>query len=241
MKPRLLLLEDEPTSRMFLTAALADLPVEVDVAGTIAEGREMAACGGHALWLFDANLPDGTGRALLGELRAGGLTTPAIAHTAATGEDERARLLAAGFSTVLVKPLSASAWRDAVQAALDDHAPAPGAPPARDLAADAPLWDDEAAVAALAGNAANVAALRQLFLAELPAERDRILAAAHLGDEAGVRDALHRLRASCGFVGAVRLDAAGRALRDAPRCAARLRAFVDTANATAAHGPLNAG
>ena len=85
MKPRLLLLEDEPTSRMFLTAALADLPVEVDVAGTVAEGRAMAAGGGYTLWLFDANLPDGTGSGLLAQLRADGLGTPAIAHTAAAG------------------------------------------------------------------------------------------------------------------------------------------------------------
>ena len=94
-------------------------------------------------------------------------------------------------------------------------------------------WDDAAAAAALAGNRDNVAALRQLFLAELPAARDRIVAAASYGDAAGVRDALHRLHASCGFVGAARLDAAGRALREAPACEARLQAFLDAVNQTA--------
>ncbi|MFZ7096262.1 response regulator [Luteimonas dalianensis] len=234
MKPRLLLLEDEPTSRMFLAAALTELPVEVDLAGTVAQGREMATNGSHALWLFDANLPDGTGSGLLAELRAGGHATRALAHTASAGEDERARLLADGFDTVVVKPLPATAWRDAVRAALETgHALPVGEPAAQCAAPDAPVWDDGAAAAALAGNLENVAALRQLFLAELPAARDRIVAAASYGDETGVRDALHRLRASCGFVGAARLDAAGRALGDAPGCAARLQAFVDAANATA--------
>lgn len=234
MMPTLLLLEDEPTSRIFLTAALADLPVEVEVAGTVAEGRAMAAGGGHALWLFDANLPDGTGSSLLAQLRADGLATPAIAHTAAAGEEETARLLADGFDAVVVKPLPAAAWRDAVQKALDGGSALPvGEAAARYAAADAPVWDDGAAAAALAGNRDNVAALRQLFLAELPATRDRIVAAASYGDEAGVRDALHRLHASCGFVGAARLDAAGRALREAPGCEARLQAFVEAVNETA--------
>lgn len=234
MKPRLLLLEDEPTSRMFLTAALADLPVEVEVAGSVAEGRTKAAAGGYALWLFDANLPDGTGSGLLAQLRADGLSTPAIAHTAAAGEDERAKLLADGFEAVVVKPLPAMAWRDAVQSALDSAPALPvGEAAAPYAVADLPVWDDGAAADALAGNRDNVAALRQLFLSELPSARDRVVAAASYGDEAGVRDALHRLRASCGFVGAARLDAAGRALREAPGCAARLQAFLEAVDETA--------
>src|SRR5690606_4746922 len=186
------------------------------------------------LWLFDANLPDGTGSGLLAELRASGQATPAIAHTAAAGEDERARLLADGFDTVVVKPLPATAWRDAVRAALERAPALPvGESAAQYAATDAPVWDDGAAAAALAGNQDNVAALRQLFLAELPATRDRIVAAASYGDEVGVRDALHRLHASCGFVGAARLDAAGRALREAPACEARVQACLEAVNETA--------
>ena len=235
MKPRVLLLEDEPTSRMFLATAIAGLPVEVDVAGSVAQGREMAASGGHALWLFDANLPDGTGSGLLAELRGRGLSTPALAHTATAEPGERGRLLADGFDAVAVKPLSAAAWREAVRAALERTAtPLPvGEAAAAYGAGEAPVWDDDAAIAALGGSADNVAALRELFLAELPAARDQVTAAAHAGDEATVRDGLHRLRASCGFVGAARLDAAARALRDAPDSARHLQSFIDAANATA--------
>jgi HPt (histidine-containing phosphotransfer) domain-containing protein len=44
-----------------------------------------------------------------------------------------------------------------------------------------------------------------LFVDELPRLRERIHAAADSGDLDGVRAGLHKLRASCGFVGAARL------------------------------------
>lgn len=236
MKPRLLLLEDDPTSRMFLASALAELAVEIDSAQSIAQGRELATRHAHALWLFDANLPDGSGSHLLAELRGQGLATPALLHTAAIEAEERRRLLACGFSDVVIKPLSAAAWRRAVRNALaQSPASTPvGESPADYAAASLPIWDDDAASAALGGSRDNVEALRGLFLAELPTARDEIAAAAQAGNHAAMHHALHRLRASCGFVGAARLDAAGRALRDAPDCAVRLQAFMDAVQATAA-------
>src|SRR5690606_33339320 len=111
----------------------------------------------------------------------------------------------AGFDAVLVKPLEASALRTALAAALAGkrtpriaeagpetvQGPAPGI--------DLPAWDDDAALRALNGERTHVEALRQLFIAELPAARDRVLACAREGDHGALRDTLHRLRASCGF------------------------------------------
>lgn len=239
MKPRVLLLEDEPTSRMFLATAIAELAVEVDMAGSVAQGREMATRCSHALWLFDANLPDGTGSGLLAELRARGLATPALAHTAAAEAGERERLLADGFDSVVVKPLSAAAWRAAIRAALEHSAtPLPlGETAAGYTDGKVPVWDDEAAITALGGSADNVAALRELFLGELPAASDQVVAAAHSGDEAAMCDGLHRLRASCGFVGAARLDAAARALHETPDSPRHLQCFIEAADATATRSP----
>lgn len=84
-------------------------------------------------------------------------------------------------------------------------------------------------VSALAGNPDNVAALRRLFLDELPMVRDALAGAAERGDVDAMRADLHRLRASCGFVGAARLDAAASMLREAPLSKAALRAFLDAA------------
>jgi HPt (histidine-containing phosphotransfer) domain-containing protein len=68
-----------------------------------------------------------------------------------------------------------------------------------------------------------------LFLDELPTQRRSIAAAAADGDITGMRSTLHRLRASCGFVGAARLDAAVRALESDLHCASALQRFEEAA------------
>jgi HPt (histidine-containing phosphotransfer) domain-containing protein len=92
-----------------------------------------------------------------------------------------------------------------------------------------PNWDDAAALTALKGEQAHVDALRRLFLDELPAQRQAVLAALAAGDiERAGRD-LHRLRASCGFVGAARLAEAVRGLESEPRSDGALQRFDDAA------------
>ena len=128
--PCVLLVEDDPASRLFLATVLEALPATVVVAGSLAEARQcvhgdgFARDGAFDLWLFDANLPD--------------------------------------------------------------------------------------------GSAAAAAALRSLFLAELPGQRDAVLAACDRNDAAALIAQLHRLRASCGFAGAARLATAVDGLREAP-------------------------
>ena len=237
MNPRILLVEDDPTSRAFLRAATEALPARVDAAATMAEALALATRHHYALWLIDANLPDGSVRELLARLRAQGSAVPAIAHTASHERGEHDALLVAGFVATIAKPLPGADWRAAIRAALDP--PGAGRAPAGAAAsADAPgpapipLWDDAAALAALGGNADNVAALRRLFVDELPGAGDALAQAARRRDADAVRDHLHRLRASCGFVGAARLEAAASALREAPLSEAALLAFLDAAQET---------
>ncbi|WP_407352343.1 response regulator [Luteimonas sp. R10] len=247
MKPKLLLLEDEPASRHFLCLAAEALPAEVEPAATVAEARTLALSGAHALWLFDVNLPDGSGGGLLAWLRARGLRTPAIAHTAAHETAERARLLAEGFQAVVTKPLTAAAWQAAIRDALQgrDADATPGHPPQdagdADAAEAAPVWDDIAATAALGGSATNVAALRRLFLAELPGARDAVMAAAAGGDRTAMGAALHKLRAGCGFVGAARLQAAAAMLQGDPASDPALRHFLSVAAETLQAAPAADG
>lgn len=206
MNPRLLLLEDDPTSAAFLEAALATLPARVDVAADLATARRMArAPGGHALWLFDLRLPDGRGDTLLAELRAAGFGTPALALSADPDD------VAPGFARVLPKPIATGPLRAAVLALL----PVEARPP----------WDDDAGLAAVAGQATALATLRGLFLDELPAQRVAVAAACRADDPARARAVLHRLKAGCGFVGAIALLDAVRALDAAPSDAHALQAF----------------
>ena len=237
MNPRILLVEDDPTSRAFLLAATEALPAHVDAAATMAEALALATHHDYALWLIDANLPDGSGRALLARLRAQGASAPAIAHTASHERGEHDALLAAGFVATIAKPLPGAEWQAAIRDVLDcagaTHAPTGAdAPAGTPELASVPVWDDATALSALAGNADSVAALRRLFVDELPGVRDALAHAARQRDVDDMRDHLHRLRASCGFVGAARLDAAASALREAPLSDAALRVFLDAAQDT---------
>lgn len=229
MKPRILLVEDDQTTAAFLAAAAEPLPATVDTVATRAAARVQAANIAYALWLVDAHLPDGDGAGLLAELRAQGLATPAIAHTAARDEDVHAALFAAGFEAVLVKPLAAAALRAALAATLSGRGPVRVAE-AGPLSAPPPVagtatWDDDAALRALNGERGHVEALRQLFLAELPAAHGLVMASARGDDGGALGDALHRLRASCGFVGAARLGQAVAALQASPSSAGALADF----------------
>lgn len=229
MPPRLLLVEDDPTTRAFLVAAGETLPAVIDTADCLSAARSLAVAHDYALWLIDAHLPDGSGASLLSWLRAQGLHTPALAHTAAQSRDDVAALLAEGFVAVVVKPLAADAWRTALRDALAGRgASDPGRVQAATPTAhrDLPLWDDAAALAAMNGQRAHVDALRGLFRAELPASRAALEAAFATGDEAALGGTLHKLRASCGFVGARRLDAACIALHAHPHSEAARRAVI---------------
>ncbi|MEO6154448.1 MAG: response regulator [Thermomonas sp.] len=207
--PRILIVEDDPVSAAYLGEVAASLPAQVDVAGSIAEALTMAATRSHALLLIDAHLPDGRGETLLEALRARGVATPALAHTAAGEAALCDQLLAAGFVEVLRKPLGVAE----LKLALQHHLPRVPSTPATTLG---PHWDDDAALAALGGQRANVDALRGLFLQELPGQRRRIRQACMEGNPAGVGDELHRLVASCGFVGAARLGQLVRQMQATP-------------------------
>lgn len=208
--PRILIVEDDPVSAAYLGEVAASLPARVDVAGSIAEALNAASATDHALLLIDAHLPDGRGETLLQALRGKGVAAPALAHTAAAEAALHGQLLASGFVEVLRKPLSMVDLRMALQRHLPPSASTSIAP------ADLPHWDDAAALAALGGQPANVDALRGLFAAELPGQRHRITRACTEGDAAGVREELHRLVASCGFVGAARLGEVVRRMQAAP-------------------------
>ena len=223
---RILLVEDDPVSQAFLAAAIEALPAVVDRAASLADARMLATTHPHALWLVDANLPDGRGVDLLAQLRAEFPDTPALAHTASNDRRELDALIDAGFLEVLIKPLSAEALHAAIRRALGNGA-------GNDLATPAscgklPLWDDEVALSALNGQHEHVRALRRLFLDELPTQCQAITAAVAADDTAAARAILHRLRASCGFVGAVRLDAIVREMEDDPCRTTSLRRLDET-------------
>ena len=206
MKPRLLLVEDDSVSCSFMAAALQGLPAEVDAVGSISAA--LALDGVHDLWLLDVNLPDGRGIDLLAKLRTRFSTTPALAHTADDSPTLNAQLIAAGFEEVLVKPLPVVQLQQAARRWLGLasgerlHVGETG-----NSFAALPLWDQATALAALNGNHEHIATLRQMFLEELVRQHGEITAALQAGNEQDAKKVLHQLKASSGFVGALRLNA----------------------------------
>lgn len=217
---KLLLLEDDPVSQAFLAEVLGTLPAEVDCVDSCAGAESLARTGRYSLWLFDANLPDGNGADLLGRLRESGVTTPALALTAEAFRDRLDALTVAGFADVLRKPIAA----DSLLAALKRHV----SPPPAGSFSQSQLWDESKALAAVGGKPESALALRRLFLDELPSQIDAVREEFAASNHACVRDQLHRLKASCGFVGANRLLAAVNAL-SARMDRASLEDFLDQA------------
>lgn len=233
MTPRILLVEDDATTRAFLASACEALPATVDAADCAAAALELATMHDHDLWLIDANLPDGDGAGLLAALRARGLQAPALAHTAAREREALDALVAAGFIDALVKPMPVLRLQAAIRGVLGSPRPRI-AETAAVMQSDAtlPVWDDAAALAALNDQRAHVDALRGLFLGELPDARDTVQAAARAGNADAVHAALHKLLAGCGFVGAPRLRAAAAVLQQAPLSDDALARFLAAARDT---------
>lgn len=229
--PRILLVEDDPVSAAFLEAAASALPARVEVADGVAPALRLAEEAEFDLWLLDANLADGSGIALLDALRRIDAGPVALAHTADDDPRTRAHLLEAGFVDVIYKPVAAAELRRRLCVALGIDAglrvgqTASTAGPCHD---ELPLWDDAAALRALGGNPAHVQALRSLFLGELAQQLQTILDA----DSVSRHALLHRIQASCGFVGAARLCACVAAVQQAPADARLLQVFSEVAAQT---------
>lgn len=208
---RLLLVEDDPISRSFLEDALGDVPAVVDSTSDIASAIVLARLHPHDLWIVDAHLPDGSGVDCLRALRKFQGTT-ALAVTASTARDELDALCDAGFVEVLSKPVSVAMLCATVRR-LVGHAPQAIREPSP---GKLPVWDEQQAMSAIGGDRAALLKLRGLFRAELPSLVDQLQRARLAGDAAAAQAVLHKLKASCGFVGAARLSRAVEALAQSP-------------------------
>lgn len=208
---RLLLVEDDPISRSFLEDALREVPALVDATSDIASAIDLARLHSHDLWIVDAHLPDGDGIDCLRALREIDATT-ALAVTASTARDELDALCAAGFIEVLCKPMSvallcATVRRLVRRAPQGVREPSPG---------KLPVWDEQQALSAIGGDRSALLKLRGLFQAELPLLLGELQRARIAGDTTVAQAVLHKLKASCGFVGAARLCRAVEALAASP-------------------------
>ena len=205
---RALLAEDDPVNRAFLCEALSLLGWRVDAFESGERAAEAAIAQSFDVLILDLNLPGADGITTLRHIRNldshASADAPALALTADHSPEQHERLRRQGFDAVATKPLSVEQLAHALAGlgfSTDTALPTSAGNDATPIGTS-PVWDDAPALAAVAGNPATLAALRELMLADLPTQRDRILAAPHTQP---ARDELHRLRAACGFCGAALL------------------------------------
>lgn len=212
---KLLVLEDDSVSRAFLAEVLVAAGHQVCAVSDGLEALEYARQQRYDVLLLDLNVPGLGGDQLLANLRTGSsdpsrrsasADSRAIVLSADMDPQRRARLLAAGFADVAMKPIAA----DALLALVADQALGPGSRDVTTAIAETPLWDEAAALAMTGGRRATVVALRGLLLAELPSQRQRLAIALADGDWNQAAAELHRLRAACGFCGAAQLGLAAK-------------------------------
>jgi len=109
-KPCVLVVDDDPVSLGFLTAALGQCGCRAVPAASAHAALAALADATIDLLLIDRRLPDGDGDELLRRLRARGVVAPAVATSADITPADRERLIEAGFVATLGKPASVDKW-----------------------------------------------------------------------------------------------------------------------------------
>lgn len=120
---QILIVEDDAALGRGLVLALSDGTRACTLAKSCAEARQALQTQRFALALFDVNLPDGSGLALLEETRAAG-GPPVILLTANDLETDIVAGLTLGADDYITKPFSLAVLRARVEAALRRAAPA---------------------------------------------------------------------------------------------------------------------
>ncbi|AOI62993.1 hybrid sensor histidine kinase/response regulator [Burkholderia territorii] len=105
---RVLVVDDDATSRASLAAALETLGAQVSTARSGRDALDVVARQPPSVVLSDLAMPDGDGYWLLDHIRHlpdGGGRLPVVAVTAHAGTADRNRVMAAGFDAYLCKPV----------------------------------------------------------------------------------------------------------------------------------------
>lgn len=115
---RVLLVEDHGDTARIMSQLLTRRGYEVHSAADVATALEVAGRHSFDLLISDVGLPDRSGLELIGELRARGLTMPAIALSGYGQEEDIQRSRRAGFCTHLTKPVNFEQFYQAITAVV---------------------------------------------------------------------------------------------------------------------------
>ncbi len=103
-KPRVLIVEDEPSLAEGLLEALTFQGYECEIAGDGVVGYDRARAGGHDLMILDVMLPERSGFEVIKQLRKEGNKIPTIMLTAKGADEDKVRGLKLGADDYVTKP-----------------------------------------------------------------------------------------------------------------------------------------
>lgn len=190
---RILVIEDDDISRKFMTEAISLLPVEWLACSGFSEAHRLCRSHRFDLVISDINTADGC-------LYEHAVQFPEYCRKLAVSAELTpacsARLQALGVHETLAKPMSIAALHQAIARLLEDY---------EDALQTLPVWDHAQALAALGHNERILASLKDMFRHELPGMIEQIERAYAIGEFGEIQATLHKLKASCGFLGAKRL------------------------------------
>jgi len=117
IKPSIAIIDDDESVREATTGLLRALGFIVKGFASADEFLKSNRLRITSCVIADVHMPDTSGLALFGQLKAAGNPIPTILMTAYPDEDVRARALSAGVSDYLVKPFSEKELLDSIKAA----------------------------------------------------------------------------------------------------------------------------
>ncbi len=119
----ILLVEDNANNRLLVRDVLQATGYETAEAETAEEGIRLALERQPALILMDILLPTMNGMEALRRLREEPMTRhiPVIAVTASVMDQDRSKIMTAGFDDYVMKPINVKAFLDSVRTALERH------------------------------------------------------------------------------------------------------------------------
>ena len=130
MQLRILVVDDEPQIQRFLKPALLAAGFEVELAGTAAEAKRLAATRAPGLVILDLGLPDADGKSVIETVRAFS-SVPIIVLSARDQEIEKIAALDLGANDYVEKPFGIGELLARIRVALRLGEVAPAAQPSR--------------------------------------------------------------------------------------------------------------
>jgi signal transduction histidine kinase/CheY-like chemotaxis protein/HPt (histidine-containing phosphotransfer) domain-containing protein len=200
---RVLLVDDDEINCRVSAAMLGRLGLDATVARSGREALDRVEAEAFDLVLMDCHMPGLDGFQTAEAMRKGrgpGADVPIVALTASALGEDRERCLASGMEGVLVKPLTRTQLREALEAHLPGRASGKGRGggdvEGRDAGSTGAVFEAEAALQRVGGDTGLLGEIGKIFFEGWRSQRSDLGRALREGDREGLRRTAHRMRGS---------------------------------------------